>query len=325
MLRITTVAVLAGLFCACGSGTADTEIPAPDTKSAVIANSVSVSGQDAALEEIAELERSGGFVPGLGLAEANLREQTGDYAGAVLAVFKELSWAYSRGDTGVSAEAIAEGLGRTAGMGSFPGAQETARAASAFFEGRWEDASAAVEELFGEGQEHDGFSVWMRLVCSIERGNVPKEIKNRYSSMRARYAVFPEYWYRGARCFYGEDIRIAASWSERCVDLAPDGPYAAECRSIIAESAGLDRKDGPAIKTRSEIETIVSAAIRSQNSVLLKDLFPLVSLPDNPYTLYASGALRSLVSGGYFKIWFDTEASRAKGRLAERLMYIARG
>ncbi|MDR2144089.1 MAG: hypothetical protein LBP29_06950, partial [Treponema sp.] len=44
----------------------------------------------AALDELAELERSGGFVPGLGLAESNLREASGDYAGAVLAVYKEL-------------------------------------------------------------------------------------------------------------------------------------------------------------------------------------------------------------------------------------------
>ncbi|MDR2143154.1 MAG: hypothetical protein LBP29_02145, partial [Treponema sp.] len=42
------------------------------------------------LDELAELERSGGFVPGLGLAESNLREASGDYAGAVLAVYKEL-------------------------------------------------------------------------------------------------------------------------------------------------------------------------------------------------------------------------------------------
>ena len=55
-----------------------------------------------ALEEIAELERSGGFVPGLGLAESNLRESSGDYAGAVLAVYKELSWAYGRGEGGVT-------------------------------------------------------------------------------------------------------------------------------------------------------------------------------------------------------------------------------
>ena len=49
------------------------------------------------LDEIAELERAGIFINGMGLREAALRQKIDDHPGAVLAVFKELSWAYGHG------------------------------------------------------------------------------------------------------------------------------------------------------------------------------------------------------------------------------------
>jgi hypothetical protein len=117
----------------------------------------------------------------------------------------------------------------------------------------------------------------------------------------------------------------AAPYAERCINLAPDGPYAAECRKLLAAAAGLDEKAGAALKTQAEIEDLISSAAQTANPAALSALFPLIALPDNPYTLYASGAMRSLAANGRFKEWFSGEAVKAKGRLAERLRYITRG
>jgi hypothetical protein len=276
---------------------------------------------------LAELERSGGFVPGLGLAESNLREASGDYAGAVLAVYKELSWAYGLGEGGVTREALSAGLSKILELGAGPGAGEAARAALAFFEGRWKEAEALLEKLFTEETEPDGFSRWMLLVCSLEQGNASREIRAEYSAIRARYAVFPEYWYRGARCFGSPEtvVSAAGAYAERCINLAGNGPYAAECRAILAKTAGLEREDGRAIKTQAEIEALAGAALRNARPELLAELLPLVELPDNPYTVYASGALKALAADEQFRDWFSSQAAKAKGRLAERLLYISRG
>jgi hypothetical protein len=85
--------------------------------------------RDLDAEGIAEVERAGGYYPGLGLAESAMRERAGDYAGAVLAAYKELSWAYGYGGAG-QAEA-AEGLRRVAALFTEPGGDREKRAAVA--------------------------------------------------------------------------------------------------------------------------------------------------------------------------------------------------
>ena len=167
----------------------------------------------------------------------------------------------------------------------------------------------------------------MLLVCAMEQGDLSREIRGEYSAIRARYAAFPEYWYRGARCFRipGTVVSAAGAYAERCINLAGNGPYAPECRAILAETAGLGGKDSGAIKTQAEIELLVETALRNSRPELLAGLLPLVELPDNPYTIYASGALRALAADEKFRAWFSSQAANAKGRLAERLLYISRG
>ncbi|MDR2552485.1 MAG: hypothetical protein LBD31_04880 [Treponema sp.] len=294
-----------------------------------------VSGDvPAVLEELAELERSGPFVPGMGLTESNLREKAGDYAGAVLAVFKELFWAYSLGNGGVTREAIADGLGKLLteeGAALFgPEAREqtagAVRAILAFFEGRWKEAEAPLREIYG-GTGDDSYSRWMILVCGMEQGEFRIESRSAYGSIRARYESFPGYWYYAARaaCGLWNSPAAAASYAERCINLAPEGPYAAECRGILAEALGLKAADAFAIRTRREIESIIALALNLKNPGVLSDLLPLAALPDNPSTLYAAGAMRSLASEGSFRDWYVKEAARAGGRLAERLLFISRG
>lgn len=49
------------------------------------------------LDELAELERAGSWFQGMGLTESGIREKMSDYAGAVAAAYKELSWAFGKG------------------------------------------------------------------------------------------------------------------------------------------------------------------------------------------------------------------------------------
>jgi hypothetical protein len=65
--------------------------------------------------------------------------------------------------------------------------------------------------------------------------------------------------------------------------------------------------------------------VSSGNPELLEDLFPLIDLPDNAYTLYALGALRAISPASPFREFFSRSAAGAKGRLAERFNFILRG
>ena len=79
-----------------GNGTAFAEEPAQPYLPGRIPVSNEIFSPDTVnipqlLDEIAELERAGVYKRGMGFAESSLRERSGDYAGAVLAAFKELA------------------------------------------------------------------------------------------------------------------------------------------------------------------------------------------------------------------------------------------
>jgi hypothetical protein len=292
----------------------------------------------AALEELAERERSGGIEPGLGLTESMLREGLGDYGGAVVAAYKELSWAYGAGGA-ISRSGIAGGLEAVLalyeGEGSLdPPLGEEARERAlgavrgliAFHNGRWTEARLYLESLCAAGDEPDSFAQWLCLVCRLEEGEASRQATASYGAIRARYEGFPEYWYRGARNFSGSlHGNIRREYAERCINLAPQGPFAAECRGILVETMGLPVETQDRIKTLAEIEGSVIRSVSSDTPELLRELFGLLSLQDNPYTLYAAGALRALAVQEDFKAWFVREAAGSSGRLAERLFYISRG
>ncbi|MDR2631039.1 MAG: hypothetical protein LBC60_08970 [Spirochaetaceae bacterium] len=290
-----------------------------------------------ALEELAETERSGGFSPGMGFTESMLREWSGDYGGAVIAAYKELSWAYGCG-AGVTKDDMTEGLGKVLSLyesGGENSAQDglslgeeartqaliAARGVLAFHNGSWTEARLSLEGLAVE-DEPDSFVQWMSLVCRLEEGEGVRQLLAAYGAIRARYDRFPEYWYRGARHFSGN---IRGEYAERCINLAPQGPFAEDCRGILAETVGLSFDEGNSIKTRAEIEESIIRSVASGTPEVLTELFALLSLQDNPFTLYTAGALRALVIQEDFRNWFVREAAQASGRLAERLLYISRG
>jgi hypothetical protein len=275
-----------------------------------------------ALEQFAELERSGSYVQGMGLAESGLREEAGDYAGAVLAAFKELDLVYGRGlaEKGDLVRAL-ENVLVLDGEGK-ERAVQAAGGLLAFLGGRWEEAEGVFMPLFTDEEEPDGFARWLLLVCALEKNPADRAAAAAYGAIRARYSAFPEYWYRGARVFSGN---IAADYAERCVSLAPDGPFAAECRGILAASLGLEPRHGAALRSRMEIEEAISRAVSGKDPEALSGLLPLIGLPDNSYTIYAVGALRALAGAPLFRDYFAALAEKSSGRLAERLAYICRG
>jgi len=281
------------------------------------------------LEEMAELERAGSWIQGMALTESGLRESAGDLAGAVAAAYKELLWAYGLGM--IQKVQIENGLLNAINTKNDKKINAAGNAMIAFTKEKWSEAAAGLAPLFNEIDEPDGFCRWMMLVCSLEKRKLEKSNSSSaeenkralaaYGSIRARYAPFPEYWYRGARAFSGA---IAADYAENCINASPNGPFAEECRKIIALFTGLSNEDGLVIKTKKEIEAIISMSVNSGNPKHLDSLLPLVGLPDNPYTIFAVSALRSLTSVPRFRDYLNGQAAASSGRLAERLTYICR-
>jgi hypothetical protein len=268
------------------------------------------------------MERSGVFVRGMGIAESVLREEAGDYAGAVFAAYKELSWMYSHGT--ITKAAVETGLKAVLAQKGDEGGGKTAQAARgllAFTGGQWEEAENMLTPLSGD-DEPDSFARWLLLICALEKDSKSRAAGAAYGAIRARYSFFPEYWYRGARAFSGS---TAADYAERCISLAPAGPFAEECRGMLAAYLGLDPQDGPSLRSLVEIENLLAQSFSAGNPKLISGLLPLISLPDNPYTVYAVGALRALAASPKFGDYFEALAETSSGRLAERLRYICGG
>jgi hypothetical protein len=322
--NVSFLLVFMMLLAACGGGvSAKTEMKSAlpsRTMSSTMSKDEAGEDQSSRLDEIAALERAGAWVQGMGLAESSLRESSGDYAGAVAAAYKEMDWAYGRGL--IKKEDLEKGLLNLLDANNDEAVITAAKAGLAFARERWAEASVALVPLFDELEEPDGFGRWMILVCALEKDREDRRAAAAYKAIRARYVQQPEYWYRGARAFSGN---IAGEYAENCINLSPQGPFTGECRSILASLAGLKSEDGAALKTKTEIEAIISTSVNSGNPQILDSLFPLIGLPDNPYTVYAVGALRALTSVPKYRDFFNGQAAAAKGRLAERLSYICRG
>ena len=272
------------------------------------------------LDELAALERAGHWIQGMALSESGIRENAGDYAGAVAAAFKEMSFAYGRGLMSMSD--IENGLLSVLSVRNDDVIIAAVNATLAFISGSWDEALAILQLFFDDLEEPDGFGRWMKLVCALEKNREDRLAGEAYKSIRARYVPFPEYWYRGARAFPGV---IGAEYAENCINLSPLGPFSNECRRILAVFSGLKPEDSLSIKTKTEIEAVISRSLNAGNPDILDSLLPLISLPDNPYTVFAVGALRSLNSVPDYRNYFIVQAALSSGRLAERLLYISRG
>jgi hypothetical protein len=231
---------------------------------------------------------------------------------------------YKAAAAGIPAEGKARGL-------------RACNAALDFIDGRYKQAGKALDALFngdakgGIPDAPDDFPRWMRLVCSLEEG---RRTQAEYSAIRARYSAFPAYWYYALRGASNEMSGFAGEFAERCINLAPDGPYAKEARQMLAVCSGLAPQDGAAMRTKLEIETTITDAIKNADPARLETLLPLASLDDNNWTAYAAGAMHALAGTEPYRSWFNgkqVEANALRGnsaaaaRLAGRLDYITRG
>jgi len=312
------------IFTACGGRNSQEKAESAELKTAITLKQnegeIDISLYLKSLDEFAELERAGTWLQGMAVTESGIRENAGDYAGAVAAAYKEMALAYGRGI--VEKKDIEQGLINLLKIDSGKDVITSANAVLAFFRENWTEASADLALLFDEYEEPDSFVNWMLLVCALEKNREDRRSGAAYKAIRARYTQFPEYWYRGAKAFSGS---IAAEYAENCINSSTQGPFADECREILAVHTGLKTEDGLFLKTKREIELIISQSVNTANPALLDSLFPLISLPDNPYTVYATGALRVLTQVPVFRDYFNTQVSASSGRLAERLSYICRG
>ncbi|MDR0655596.1 MAG: hypothetical protein LBG22_04710 [Treponema sp.] len=281
------------------------------------------------LEELAEAERAGTWLSGMGLLESSIREAAGDFGGALIAAYRELAVAYGRGL--IEEDALEEGLRNVLENPEFrqEGREDALKAAEGIVEFRRGNWEAAAERLkpFAAAEDPDGFVRWLILVCEIEgglKGGLNNEgLRALYSSLRSRHGFFPEYWRRGMD-YFSSSVPVAASYAENCINLAPDGPFASVCRRFLAVQAGLGEGAGDALKTRAETETLIRTAVAGGNPLLLADLFPLIALQDNSYTFSALALLDEAASRPLFRDWFRSEADKAQGRLAERLRFLCR-
>ena len=66
-----------------------------------------------------------------------------------------------------------------------------------------------------------------------------------------------------------------------------------------------------------------NAATTSILPEVLEAMLPVLGLADNPATLYAVGALRSLCAVAEVRAWLLERRGTSVGRSAERLRYIA--
>jgi hypothetical protein len=276
------------------------------------------------LDEIAEVERSGARIIGLGFTEAALREQLMDYAGAVSAAYKEMTLVRDYGH-GVPVD-IEEALTIIRNyLDGVSGGKDGVLAASgilAYMYGSWKEAASLLSAPAERDREPDSYLRWMTTVCAMEeRANEDsfKAAKLNYCIFRARFGDSPEYWYRGARAFDGT---MAAHYAERCIGLNPEGDSAAECRKILARYLGVNDDN---ILTRGEIEDYIIQAAYEESPEILDNLMPVITLPDNAFAMYAIGAMQSLLPLPGFKEYFESKAESSGGRLKERLDYIVRG
>jgi len=75
--------------------------------------------------------------------------------------------------------------------------------------------------------------------------------------------------------------------------------------------------------TKPEIEFIIGSAVSERKPDRLDPRFPLLGLPDNPYTLYALGALKGIASDEHFRTVLASAAASRQGRAAARLRYVS--
>ena len=276
-----------------------------------------------ALAKLAELERRGRYESGLGMLESGIRKKAGDNAGAVFAAYKDLVYGYGRGQ--IDASTLKERLGELEAANSDEkdaAALAAIEAIRAFVAEDWLATLTALVKAPASDDQEDAFARWIELASTLRlEGSTPATLEG-YALLQARYSLLPDYWFGFALA--QDDTELLRDSAQRCIALAPDGPLAGDARAMVALSYGLEPSDGASILTPAEIESIITRTIDDRDPAVLEELLPVLGLADNPATLYALGALRSLCAVAEVRTWLSARSGTTGGRTAERLRYIAR-
>lgn len=281
-----------------------------------------------------ESERRQGYQPGMGLALSSYYEQLGYLVPAVFAACADLSYAYAGGSASLAdynngLDALAKSW-QDQSSAQAEKIRQSISAVRAFLNEDWSTASELLSILQESVIHEDSFQTWMFLVSKLEADIAmanesiawhPDEILiTKYGSIMTRYRSLPQYWYHAMRFGLSDNLRLDAA--ERCINLAPQGPYALPARETMSELWSLPKDSAVALMTIQEIQILIQTASATANLEELRKLFPLLALADNPSTLYALGALQGLADSLQVRSWLQMEAEKAKGRLADRLRYV---
>jgi hypothetical protein len=271
------------------------------------------------IDQFAVYERLSAYLPGMGLLESVLREQNGDYAGAVLAFYKEYLFNYSHIGDAKDQTNILYGMKAISAVygGEKGDAQKAALAVENFISLNFKACKDSLKALFADDSDVDSFAQWLILVCSLESGEKDRTVLSRYSAMQGRYKGFPLYWYYIAKHFDSSlNVMNAAEYG---INLAPQGPCSADMRTVLARGLGLPEMVSGVVLTLKEIDGIILESIQNADTAFLDATIPLLALPDNPATSYLIGTFSPMAGHKLFNAYFTRKAEEHGGLIAERL------
>jgi hypothetical protein len=266
-----------------------------------------------ALESLAQRERLYPYELGLGAVESSLLEKEKRLGEAVFAAFTDLAYAWSLGLCGEGdlEAGLRQAEAACAGKEGETEARLAVRALRAYRSGARAECLQALGSL---GQKDDSFAAYARAVSSQDLGAL-RLMENRYSG-------FPEYWLNRARL--DPDATMARAAAERVISLAPHGPLQAAARSLVLDTLGLKGYRPELLLCPFEVDSCVRQSLGAGDPGLIDPCLATLELPDNPYSLYALGALKALSSDYAYQRRFTLRSAEEKKspRLKERLAFL---
>jgi tetratricopeptide (TPR) repeat protein len=279
----------------------------------------------AALEVLRVWPERYGYEVGLGLRESALWEKQGNLGESVLAAAKELEYARGLGDITVSQavarlEALEDRL-RDSPYGTTGEALRMAEALKLFLLQRWR---AALSIFRAKSHATDSaFYRYLVTVCQLEGTMAPNSgVLRTYASLETVFRDLPSFYYhlwRAMRSNPGYGLGTARPVLERCILLAPAGPYAVPSRMEIGRLLGIGPDQGARLLLGPEIEAIAGELGAGADPAVLDPVLALVSMPDNAYSLEGMLMLQQAHRLPAARAYMATKRQSAKGRLRERL------
>lgn len=264
---------------------------------------------------------------GIGILESQCYEKMGDIDRSVVAAYKELEYAHSYGavDTREIESNLADLRKRLDDTSWNPKGQGMAVLDALLAYGRSDPRAVALLGEAGKLLPGESFLDYARIGLLLESGNPDSGDIKAYLELERHFKALPSYYarlWRGARRLAALSGLDASMVVEKCIDLAPTGPYAAPSRAELCRLSGIAESYGPRILTDREIGAALADAVGSRNGDALDRLVSLLDTPDNRYAAACQAALREVKSDAFVGGRLQTRLAGANGRLKDRLTYI---